>query len=214
MTATFPAQRNFTFSKTLMNLKFMKRSTGDDSETTSAHSRLPATGQALTLFESNRREMELRQQLPGVFRVEEEYSLSRLYDLVLGRFSFHGINPQIESCLAGGDAEIYEEEENMESTQRFENDRNFSVDETIQREFQSRNKRKSDQMESEGPSDNEESQRETSPASKRFISAANAPRSRRGVYKKGGQAGRYFTAYSKNDGGRQNQQRKRGALPR
>ena len=163
MSTTFPAQRNFTFSKTLMNLKvsnfllagcmemslnsnfsvtssnyvrlcvtllpsvafcrlqFMRRTTGEDTETTSSHSKVPATGQALTMFESNRREMELRQQLPGfnhyflllfsflgfyllccskylfrMFRVEEEFSLTRLYDLVLGRFSFHGINPQIE----------------------------------------------------------------------------------------------------------------------
>lgn len=213
MSTTFPAQRNFTFSKTLMNLKFMRRTTGEDTETTSSHSKVPATGQALTMFESNRREMELRQQLPGMFRVEEEFSLTRLYDLVLGRFSFHGINPQIESCLAGEDVKMHEGEENQGVAEDFENDRNSSVDGTIQRKFQSRNKRKSDQMEDDEKSDNEESQREASPSSNRFVSAPNAPKNRRGT-KKSGQYGRYFTTYSKNDRGRQNHQGRRGGSSR
>ncbi|XP_055345828.1 uncharacterized protein LOC129593507 [Paramacrobiotus metropolitanus] len=90
MAQVFPAQRNFKFSSSLMNLKFMKRS--EETETKNPLSDRERTkskaGPALTQLEANRREMEARTQLANYVAVEEEFSFCRLYDLVSGRFDF------------------------------------------------------------------------------------------------------------------------------
>ncbi|OWA49908.1 hypothetical protein BV898_14443 [Hypsibius exemplaris] len=190
MAAVFPSDRNYRFSSSLMNLKFMKKNT--DADAASFLPKHSVTGPALTVLEASRREVEARQQLPGTVIIEEEHSITRLYDLVMGRFSFKGINPVLEAALnsandsAPEDGEV-ENTDGKDITDSQMAERSASYD-TVGKKFNTRGggdrgiKRESDDLDSrqnqfkKRPSDNNDDDE-------------RRPRNN------GDQRGRYFTSY-------------------